>query len=38
VPYPTVNVAVEGGILGTGMVGANGASMVAIFEGQNPVV
>lgn len=38
VPYPTVNVAIEGGTIGTGMVGANNAYMVAIFEGQNPVV
>lgn len=38
VPYPTINVAIQGGTLGTGMVGANSASMVAIFEGQNPVV
>jgi len=38
VPYPTLNVAIYGGTLGTGMVGANSSSMVAIFEGQNPVV
>ena len=38
VPYPTKNVAIEGGTLGTGIVGANNASMVAYFEGQNPVV
>ena len=37
-PYPTVNVAIEGGTLGTGIVGANSADMVAVFEGQNPVV
>lgn len=38
VPYPTKNVAIEGGTLGTGIVGANSASMVAYFEGQNQVV
>lgn len=38
VPYPTKNVAIEGGTLGTGIVGANNASMVAFFEGTNPVV
>lgn len=38
VPYPTVNVSIEGGTLGTGMVGAASAAMVAVFEGQNPVV
>lgn len=38
VPYPLVNVAIQGGTLGTGMVGANSASMVAIFEGSNSVV
>ena len=35
VPYPTVNVAIQGGTIGTGMVGANNAAMVAVFEGQN---
>ena len=38
VPYPTVNVSIEGGTLGTGIVGANDAVMVAMFEGQNSVV
>lgn len=38
VPYPTVNVAIEGGTLGTGIVGAASAAMVAMFEGQNSVV
>jgi len=38
VPYPTVNVAIEGGTLGTGIVGGNSSAMVAVFEGQNPVV
>ena len=37
-PYPQANVAIEGGTVGTGMVGANSAAMVAIFEGSNPVV
>lgn len=37
-PYPTLNVAIEGGTVGTGMVGMASAAMVAIFEGQNPVV
>lgn len=38
VPYPTKNVAIQGCTLGTGMVGGNASSMVAIFEGSNPVV
>jgi hypothetical protein len=38
VPYPTVNVAIQGGTIGTGMVGAASAAMVAVFEGQNSVV
>jgi hypothetical protein len=38
VPYPTLNVAIQGMTLGTGVVGANSASMVAVFEGQNSVV
>lgn len=37
-PYAQENKAIMGGTLGTGMVGANAASMVAIFEGQNSVV
>ena len=38
VPYATTNVAIQGGIIGTGMVGANNASMCAIFESQMNVV
>lgn len=38
VPYPTVNAAIQGGTIGTGMVGANNAAMVAVFEGSNSVV
>jgi hypothetical protein len=37
-PYPTVNKAIQGGTLGTSMVGANSSAMVAIFEGSNSVV
>lgn len=37
-PYPTLNVAIIGGTLGTGIVGGNSSAMVAIFEGQNSVV
>lgn len=35
--YAQVNVAIRGAIIGTGMVGANNASMLAIFEGANNV-
>lgn len=35
--YPTINVAIRGGTIGSGMVGANSAAMVAVFEGQNNV-
>lgn len=38
VPYPTLNVAIEGGTLGTGIVGGNASAMVAVFEGSNVVV
>lgn len=38
VPYPIYNHSIEGGTLGTGMVGGNSAAMVAVFEGSNPVV
>jgi len=38
VPYPVANVAVEGGTIGTGMVGGNASDMVAVFEGENVVV
>jgi hypothetical protein len=38
VPYPTLNVGIQGGTLGTGMVGANSSEMVAVFEGSNSVV
>ena len=38
VPYPTINVAIQGMTLGTGVVGQNNAAMVAVFEGSNNVV
>jgi hypothetical protein len=38
IPYPTVNVAIQGGTIGTGMVGGNASAMVAVFEGQMSVV
>lgn len=38
VPYPTVNVAIQGGTIGTGMVGGNASAMVAVYEGQMSVV
>jgi hypothetical protein len=38
VPSPTLNVAIQGGTVGTGMVGGNSSAMVAVFEGQNVVV
>jgi len=38
VPYATVNVAIQGGTLGTGIVGAASASVVGIFVGSNNVV
>lgn len=38
VPYPTVNVAIQGGTIGTGMVGGNSSAMVAVYEGQMTVV
>lgn len=38
IPYPTVNVAIQGGTIGTGMVGGNNSAMVAVFEGQMSVV
>lgn len=38
VPYPTVNVAIQGGTIGTGMVGGNASAMVAVYEGQMTVV
>ena len=37
VPIPTQNYAIEGVTIGTGPVGANSASMVAIIKGGNPV-
>ncbi len=37
-PIPTENFAIQGMTLGTGVVGANSASMVVIVKGQNPVV
>lgn len=37
-PVATDNVSIYGGTLGTGIVGAASASMVALYEGQNPVV
>lgn len=37
-PYPTLNVSIQGGTVGTGIVGAASAAMVAVFEGQNVVV
>ena len=36
-PIPTQNFAIEGITIGTGPVGANNASMVALVEGGNPV-
>ncbi len=38
IPYPTVNVSIQGGTVGTGMVGAASADVVAVFEGANVVV
>ncbi len=37
-PIPTENKAILGGTVGTGMVGAASAAMVAIVEGEEPVV
>lgn len=38
VPVPIENVAIQGLTLGTGVVGTNTDSMVAVFKGENPVV
>lgn len=38
IPYPTVNVAIQGGTIGTGMVGGNASAMIAVYEGQMSVV
>ena len=38
IPVPIINVAIQGLLLGTGVVGTDGDSMVAVYRGENSVV